>query len=181
MRPTGNQVELRLPINLLESLIRMKLHALTIAILTLAACGMFNAMLRSQTANPQPSPAAASDQPSVWDGVYSDEQAKRGESLYSRECSFCHGDKLKGSDSTPPLTGNDFAADWDGRTLGDLFKKIRLTMPQGEPDRLKPQQDADVLAFILSFNKFPSGKAELAAETEPLKRIRFLSAKPDPK
>jgi cytochrome c len=152
-----------------------------IAILALAACSLLYGALRPQAANPQTPPSATPEQRSVWDGVYSEEQAKRGESLYSRECSFCHGNKLKGSDTTPPLSGSDFAADWDGRTVGDLFKKIRLTMPQGEPDRLNQQQDADVLAYILSFNKFPSGKAELPAETEPLKLIRFQAAKPGEK
>jgi mono/diheme cytochrome c family protein len=155
----------------------MKTRALIISILTLAACGA----LCSQASNAAQVPGVSPDQRSVWDGVYNDQQAKRGESLYSRECSFCHGNKLAGSDSTPPLAGSDFAADWEGRTLGDMFKKIRLTMPQGDPDRLNPQQHADVLAYILSFNKFPSGKAELPPETEPLKLIRFKSAKPEGK
>ena len=28
---------------------------------------------------------------SVWDGVYTEEQAKRGEQLYRKECGTCHG------------------------------------------------------------------------------------------
>lgn len=155
-----------------------------LALIALAAWSVSYAAFRPtavQAANQQPAPSASPEQRSVWDGVYSEQQAKRGESIYSRECSLCHGDKLKGNDSTPPLSGNDFAADWDGRTLGDLFKKIRLTMPQGEPDRLNQQQDADVLAYILSFNKFPSGKDELPSEVAPLKAIRFQSAKPGEK
>jgi mono/diheme cytochrome c family protein len=151
----------------------MKLRAVTIAILAFAS-----AVCLGLRGSPQAAPALSPEQRSIWDGVYSEQQARRGESLYARECSLCHGAKLKGNDSTPPLSGSDFAADWDGRTVGDLFKKIRLTMPQGEPDRLNPQQDADILAYILSFNKFPTGKVDLPAETEPLKLIRFQSAKP---
>jgi mono/diheme cytochrome c family protein len=148
-----------------------------VAVVTSAAWGASG----QQTAAPQPTPAAPSDQRSVWDGVYSDEQAKRGESVYSAECASCHGPKLKGNESAPSLTGNDFSDEWNGQTLGDLFKKIRRTMPQNEPGRLNPKQGADVLAYILSFNKFPSGKEELPSEAEPLKLIRFQAAKPGEK
>jgi cytochrome c5 len=34
---------------------------------------------------------------SVWDGVYSEEQAKRGAALYGRECARCHGTDLTGA------------------------------------------------------------------------------------
>jgi hypothetical protein len=46
-------------------------------------------------------------------------------------------------------------------------------MPQGDPGRLSRQQNADILAFIFSANKFPVGKADLDRETEVLKLIKF--------
>lgn len=118
---------------------------------------------------------------SVWDGVYTEEQAKRGEPVYSKECASCHGAALTGGESAPPLTGGVFLANWNGLTLGDLFDRIRKTMPQTNPGRLTRQQDADILAFILSANKFPAGKTELYRQSEMLKEIRFDSAKPAPK
>jgi hypothetical protein len=36
-----------------------------------------------------------------------------------------------------------------------------------------PEQYADVLAFILSSNKFPAGSAELEHEVAPLKQIKI--------
>ena len=60
----------------------------------------------------------------------------------------------------------------------DLFDRIRKTMPQGAPGRLTRQQNADVLAFLLSFNKFPAGKTELYRQSEMLKEIRFETKKP---
>jgi mono/diheme cytochrome c family protein len=159
----------------------MKNHTAAIALVLLAAWGASYIALRAQTASPQPTPAPSPAPRSVWDGVYSEDQAKRGGSLYYGECSACHADNLKGNDSTPALTGSDFAADWEGQTLGDMFKKIRRTMPKNEAGRLNPQQDADVLAYILSFNKFPSGKAELPPENDVLNLIRFQSAKPETK
>jgi mono/diheme cytochrome c family protein len=151
------------------------------AVVFLAAWGASSAALRGQTSSPQPTPAPSTGPRSVWDGVYSEDQAKRGGSLYYGECASCHGDNLKGNESSPALTGSDFAADWDGQTLGDLFKKIRRTMPKNEPGRLNQQQDADVLAYILSFNKFPSGKTELPPDNELLKLIRYQSDNPDTK
>jgi len=115
---------------------------------------------------------------SVWDGVYTEEQAKRGEPVYKKECAACHGEMLTGRESAPPLTGGAFLANWNGLTLGDLFDRIRKTMPQTAPGRLTRQQDSDVLAFMLSMNKFPAGKTELYRQSEMLKEIRFESEKP---
>jgi mono/diheme cytochrome c family protein len=117
----------------------------------------------------------------VWDGVYTEEQAKRGEPVYHKECAQCHGDMLTGGESSPPLTGGAFLANWNGLTLGDLFDRIRKTMPQSAPGRLTRQQDADVLAFMLSINKFPPGKTELYRQSEMLKEIRFETKKPTAK
>ncbi len=93
---------------------------------------------------------------SLWDGVYTEEQAKRGEEMYRKECASCHGDTLVGGGGASPLTGGTFLSNWNGLTVGDLFERIRKTMPQGALGKLSKQQDADVLAYLLSFNKFPA-------------------------
>src|SRR5262249_18972930 len=121
-------------------------------------------------------PAAAPK--SVWDGVYTEEQAKRGEPVYAKECAACHGAELMGGESAPALTGGSFLANWNGLTLGDLFDRMKKTMPQSAPGKLTRQQNADVLAFMLSRNKFPLGKSELYKQSEMLKEIRFESEKP---
>lgn len=122
-------------------------------------------------------PAPASPR-SVWDGVYTEEQSRRGETVYQKECASCHGASLGGGESSPPLTGGAFLSNWNGLTLGDLFDRIRKTMPQSGPGRLTRQQDADVLAFMLNRNKFPAGKTEMYRQSEMLKEIRFESEKP---
>jgi mono/diheme cytochrome c family protein len=122
-------------------------------------------------------PAVKPPEPrSVWDGVYTEEQAKRGEPLYYRDCSSCHGDKLEGDDDSPALAGADFLSDWDGLTVGKLFDKIRLTMPRDGPSQVSNAEKVDILAYILSMNKFPAGKTELQ-QGDLLKEIRF-AAKP---
>jgi len=116
---------------------------------------------------------------SVWDGVYTPGQARQGAALYANECASCHGTALTGGESAPPLTGGEFFSNWDGLTLGDLFERIRTTMPADHPGKLTREQDADVLAFVLSVNRFPEGKIELDHRTEVLKQIRLEATKPD--
>src|SRR2546426_4970955 len=53
----------------------------------------------------------------------------RSEPIYRKECAACHGDMLTGGESAPPLTGAAFLANWSGLTMGDLFDRIRKTMP----------------------------------------------------
>ncbi len=114
---------------------------------------------------------------SIVDGVYTAEQAKRGEVLYGQFCASCHGAALTGGEMAPGLTGGDFATDWIGLTLNDLFERIRVSMPQDQPGSLSRQQNADVLAFVLSAGKYPAGKTELPKEAEVLKTIKFEAPK----
>lgn len=117
---------------------------------------------------------------SVVDGVYTPEQAKRGEVLYGQFCASCHGAALTGGEMAPALTGGDFATDWIGLTLNDLFERIRVSMPQDQPGSLSRQQNADVLAFMLSAGKYPAGQTELPREAEVLKAIKFEAPKAQP-
>ena len=114
---------------------------------------------------------------SVWDGIYSAEQARKGEALYRQECASCHGEKLEGRGQAPPLTGGDFTMDWNGMTVGDLFEKMQTSMPADQPGHLSREQNATLLAFILDANKFPAGAAELPTDGERLRQIRFEAAK----
>jgi S-disulfanyl-L-cysteine oxidoreductase SoxD len=114
---------------------------------------------------------------SVWDGVYTQEQASRGQGLYNQRCASCHADTLTGGESSPPLAGGEFLANWNGLTVGDLFDRIRTSMPQNNPGKLSREVNADITAYILSVNKFPAGKPELPHATEFLKQIRIESEK----
>src|SRR5213593_4150056 len=115
---------------------------------------------------------------SVWDGVYTEEQAKRGGPLYAENCASCHGPELMGGEMAPPLASGDFLSGWDGLTVGDLFERIRVSMPQNAPGSLSGQQNADILSFVLSANKFPSGTTEMSNQAMVLKTIKFEAKKP---
>src|SRR6266478_9843126 len=114
---------------------------------------------------------------SVWDGVYTKDQAKRGESLYVQNCSSCHGPDLSGNDEAAPLTGAAFLANWDGLTVGDLTERVRVSMPPNKLGTVSRQQIVDILSYVLSFNNFPAGKIELDPRAELLKQIRIEATK----
>jgi mono/diheme cytochrome c family protein len=113
----------------------------------------------------------------VWDGVYNPDQAKRGAELYANQCASCHGLALTGGESAPALTGGDFLSNWNQLTLGDLFDRIRTTMPADRPGTLTRAQTASVLAHILNVGEFPAGKSELPTQSEFLKQIRIEAVK----
>jgi cytochrome c len=115
---------------------------------------------------------------SVWDGVYTKEQSKRGENLYAQNCSSCHGPDLTGNDEAAPLVGPAFLANWDGLSVGDLSERVRISMPPNRQGRLSRQQIVDILGYVLSVNSFPAGNAELDPRLELLKQIRIEATKP---
>ena len=121
---------------------------------------------------------AAQPTRSVWDGVYTEAQAKRGEALYNEHCLRCHGPELMGAaDIASPLTGPTFNGNWNGVPLGQMLDRVRLTMPQDKPESLSRQQSADVLSYIFSYNKFPAGKTELPRTAEMLNLIQYKASK----
>jgi cytochrome c len=119
----------------------------------------------------------ASAKITVWDKVYTEGQAKRGETAYMTACSSCHAEDLTGSDLTPPLKGADFAFRWNGKSVGDFFARMSAVMPEDDPGGLPRQTYLDLTAFMLKANNYPAGDKELGGDLETLKQIAF-TAKP---
>jgi len=113
----------------------------------------------------------------VWDGVYTEAQAKAGQANYRESCSMCHGESLGGGEEAPELAGSNFMSNWNGLTVGDLSERIRISMPPQSPGSLSRQQTVEVIAFILSANNFPVGKTELPQPTDQLKQIKITASK----
>jgi mono/diheme cytochrome c family protein len=124
--------------------------------------------------------AAQAQTASIWDGVYTDAQATRGAAGFSGHCANCHGANLGGTGEAPALAGPQFLSDFDSLSLGDLFDRVRTTMPQDNPASLTRDQYADILAFLLKANGMPAGAKELDRRSEYLKAIGFSAAKPHP-
>jgi len=115
--------------------------------------------------------------PSVWDGVYTDTQAERGSVQFQQHCARCHGANLAGTFETPPLVGR-FIPYWAGTTLDVLFDYISTAMPLDRHGSLSRNANADIVAFILKANNFPTGTKELATDSDELKAIGFDAARP---
>lgn len=110
---------------------------------------------------------------SVWDGVYTKEQAVRGRTAYGSLCARCHGDALLGGESSPPLVGEDFLDKWNGKTVGELVERTRKTMPSDGPGKISRRQTTDMIAYLLSENAYPAGKTELEPDPTVLEEIQI--------
>lgn len=117
--------------------------------------------------------SAAAVTRSVWDGVYTKEQAARGLAAYREECQKCHGENLGGGEGGPPMAGEEFLRKWNGKTAGDLFGVTRKTMPMDDPGNLSSREYSDLVAYILSVNDFPAGQKELERDVTALNEIRI--------
>jgi len=111
------------------------------------------------------------------DGIGTDTQVKRGADVYSMQCAACHDAQLAGSGTAPALAGTDFMANWKDENVGSLFERIRATMPADNPGSLKRDQVADLIAFILNFNKFPLAQKDVPTDLESLKAIKITAPK----
>jgi len=114
---------------------------------------------------------AAAAPRSVWDGVYSSEQAGRGQKAYATECARCHGDDLLGDPDSPPLIKEDFLKKWNGKSVGKLVEQTRKTMPSDTPGRLSRQASTDIVTYMLSVNGFPAGQSDLVYDLSLLNQI----------
>ena len=109
-----------------------------------------------------PVTAQEAEEPSVWDGVYSAEQAMRGKKLYEATCSRCHGEDLSGANARP-LAGESFIRDWGGLKLDGVLTRAK-TMPPGAAGALGEAGYVDIIAYVLEVNEFPHGETELTGE-----------------
>ena len=57
---------------------------------------------------------------SIWDGVYTELQANRGEREFGRSCEHCHGAGLEGDTAReiPSLVSDPFMRNWAGKASG---------------------------------------------------------------
>jgi mono/diheme cytochrome c family protein len=146
----------------------MKLRIAFLALVTIWAASVTQSSLRAQAA---PAPAGAAR--SVWDGVFTDAQAERGLAAYKEACVECHGGDLTGDGFAPALAGPEFTGNWNDLSVGDLFERIRISMPPSGPASMTPAQKADIVAYLLKYNKFPVGQTELEPKADALKQIKI--------
>ena len=104
-------------------------------------------------------------------GPYTAAQAERGKAMYATACAACHLDDLRGAEYATGLVGDVFRAGWHGKTVEDLFLRVKRTMPQDRPDSLSGREYADVVSYILEQNGMPAGSTELSSDPAVLRGV----------
>lgn len=115
----------------------------------------------------------------VWDGVYTEEQATRGRADYMKSCASCHAADLRGSSTAPSLVEESFAFLFGDTTVSELYERIRKVMPSDRPGSLAAQSYRDIVTFVLQSNKFPPGGKELDGDLETLGQILITTKRPE--
>ena len=98
----------------------------------------------------------------VWDGVYTEVQAARGDSVFGQSCANCHSLSEQGN---RPLVGKEFWDSFTQKTVGDLLTFVSKNMPNGvNAGSLPASSYNDVVALILKSNGLPAGTTEVTPE-----------------
>ncbi len=108
----------------------------------------------------------------VWSGIFTIAQSARGASLFKDHCESCHGAELRGNEG-PALLGAAFTRNWTGLSVRELFRHIKVAMPEDAPASVNDADKADILAFIFQSNGFPAGSQPLTADMGELAAIMF--------
>jgi cytochrome c len=95
------------------------------------------------------------------DAIYSKEQAKVGEQLYKDHCLLCHDKKY-----FRPVFKT-----WEGKSLGMMNTVMNTSMPLSNPASLAMQDYVDILAYMLSLNRYPAGDQPLPNDNGVLDTI----------
>lgn len=103
------------------------------------------------------------------DGVYTAEQADRGKKAFSEKCSGCH--------EPSRFSGETFHESWDGKALKEIWDIASGTMPEDNPGSLKQEEYADILAYFLQLNEYPTGAAELQPGAASMAAIKVEKKK----
>ena len=144
---------------------QMKLQS---AIMVSMAAGVigFGAAAVAETGKP-------SAKVSVWSGVYTSAQGKRGEEVHSASCAQCHGGRLNGAGQpdmppSPAIARIGFLRKWAGRPVAELVEYVQQKMPPDTPGRLSAQESADAIAHMFAISNIPAGDKELPTDPKVL-------------
>ncbi len=106
----------------------------------------------------RPSSSERADEPSTLDGLFTPDQADRGEALHRNHCSECH--------ESSDWTSTAFRDRWSEASVFRLWHWIYGRMPHGNPGSLERQEVSDALAYILELNGLPPGASELSTDDD---------------
>jgi len=109
----------------------------------------------------------------VTPAIYTDAQAKRGETVFQKNCAKCHSQRGFG----PPLRGDAFWSSWDGKPARSLYSTIISSMPPDDPGSMTEKNVVDTVAYILRVNLLRAGNKEIKQAAD-LNGIELMRPKP---
>ena len=101
-------------------------------------------------------------------GVFSSDQAAKGEMLYQNKCAKCHeGDDAGG----PSLFGRVFIDRWREDNLETLFNFMRDNMPADSAGSLSDSEYLSLVAHVLEANGYRASSKELTVDALAMIRL----------
>lgn len=161
MRPCSTcrneQLQIEVRVNRLAAMLRMterlrpagRRGALTITVLAAFMVGSTDAHAQSAA------PPVKADSAEILS--YNEEQAARGDKVFSQVCINCH--------TRRDMSGPDFRLKWNGQTVYDLLDLVRTTMPDSAPGSLSREAYIDVTGYIMKLNGMRAGVAPLPVDS----------------
>jgi len=114
----------------------------------------------------------------IWDGVFTAEQAAAGAGLYTTNCAGCHGKTGRGSPGGPGITGANLNKKWEEISLLDFYTFAHTKMPPGKAGTIGNEQDyVNIVAYILDLHGAEPGDSQLVYNEEQLGNI-YIVRKP---
>jgi cytochrome c553 len=107
----------------------------------------------------------------IWNGVYSPDEAERGKKTAARLCENCHGTDLKGTDKAPRLTGKEFFDQWNDLRLSDVVAYIQSAMPRTHAFYVGPDDTRDIIGYMLRESGVPAGRLPISKDMNVLNQI----------
>lgn len=129
----------------------------------------------AETAAPEADGAAAEGgERTIFDGVYTEEQADRGMGFFGTDCATCHSNTARGSSAAPGLIGYTLDSKYADQPLYTYFDYMRSNMPPGNAGWFTDQEYADIVAYLLELHGAPAGDTELEGTEEALSAIMIV-------
>ena len=104
--------------------------------------------------------------------LFSPQQVERGESAYGAWCEACHGKRLSGGEHAPPLNGDIFWDNWEGKPSRVFYSRVISTMPVDNPGVIPPGDVLDIVAYVFAGNGIAIGTKD-AASPNDLSAVRI--------
>jgi alcohol dehydrogenase (cytochrome c) len=96
--------------------------------------------------------------------TYTLAQSQAGKTAYQSACVMCHGPNLSDGPLGSPLKGVEFMQKYGGRSVLELFDKMRTTMPTASPGSLSASTYAGLVAYLLQENAIIAGEQPLPTD-----------------